>query len=830
MIRPFLYLLLLICSVAKAEEFLYLEPFMDMRGFEGEVEVLTEDYESFYLSLESLKEVLKVDLTIHEGRIEGWFFFQNNRISGDLNQGTVMVKDEQLTIEGRDFIEFEEQYFASAQVIKKWFDVEVQVEINRLLINFDTQGRHPYFESLKRKSRHGALDTLKAQEHEVLVIDNQYRWFTWPSSDLRVNHSLGKDKQTNIISSAVFDLAAHSIDFLAASNNGQENFRLTARREASMGDNPFHYEVGDVFFPAGKFLRASFNGRGIALLGNPISRSYSRNFKVEGLPGWEVELYRDDQLIDYSQLDELGQYQFEGIDISAGHNKYKAVLYGPNGEIREQHFDFNVSNMGLYKGKWLPELYLIDPQEPTLGSAQQQSELGRTAVGRLNYGLSNRINLGVGMVKDFDDSSKTTPFAEMLYISDTQVLDVGIGAPSNTDELSYSADYSINTRFGTFLLSNYNAFLYEQSSFQKGSAGRWQLSIDDYDMGLSVTKQYLGEQSQNLYDANFGVRFEDSQWSNNVSFVDSNNFSFNTLARIRLGEQLLQLRGEYRKNQGQATEQLYVAWRKQFKKHALNINANYSTQDHQFKFNAELSSQWDRFNFGARLSHDAQNKFTLVLTMSTAFAWDDPFGSLNRSSYKQSATLRARTYKDNNANQRFDQGDTPLKGVKLIGSSQWKSTTDAQGNHTLYGLQSYTPQYLEINTDALDDPFVSPIKEKFRVTSHPGGEVQLDIPFYDIYEVEGDIVIRQENGQDVGKGAVPLYLVKDGQIIQEIKSEYDGYFLFDKVMPGKYHLVIAPHWLEKKSLTMAEGVVMTLNLDSNSDSMVTMEPIVLMEQ
>lgn len=826
-IQPFLLLLLLLCGKSQAEEFLYLEPFMDMRGFDGEVEVYTEDMEALFVSLESLKEVLKVELSIKNGRITGWFFYQNNPVEGDLNQGWVKIKDKQYTLGGRDIIEVEEQYFIATKVLEKWLDIKVQVEINRLLINFDTQGRHPYFESMKRKSRYGALDMLKTQEQAVSVIDNQYQWFSWPYSDLQINHTMGQNQQTSGVLGSVFDLSGHAIDLLASHNNGLTSYRMTARREGSWQDNHFHYEVGDVFFPAGKFLRGSFSGRGLAIHGNPLSRNYSRNFIVEGLPGWEVELYRDDQLIDYSQLDELGQYQFEGIDISAGQNSYKAVMYGPNGEIREQHFNFNVSNMGLYKGKWLPELYLIDPDVPTLGDTTRQSSFGRTAVGRLNYGLTNNINLGVGMINDFDDADKQTAFVEMLYISKTQVLDLGVGAPTISDDLSHSLDYSINTGIGTFQLSNYNAYLYEQTAFQKGSTARWRHNIKRLDMSLGYSTLDQGSQTSNQIDGSFGVQLEDTQLSSQFGFSDNDNYNISTVARLRLGEQLVQLRGEYGKSQGQTRQQIFGSWRKQFGLHSVNINASYQPRSNNHNFTAEVSSQFDYIRFGARLRHDPQQKFTLALTMSTAFAWDAPWSSLSRNSYNQAARVKVRTYKDNNDNQQFDSGDTPLSGVKFVTSQKLKSVKDTQGNHTLYGLPSYRPQYLEINTDQLDDPFVSPQKDKFQLTSHPGGEVHIDIPFYDIYEVEGDIQILQPDGNVKGKGVVPIYLVKNGQIIQEGKSEYDGYFLFDKVMPGQYHVVIAAHWLEKKGLVVREDVELKLNLDSNSDSMVTMEPIVL---
>ena len=360
--------LMFFCLPTKAEDFLYLDPFLEMRPYEGEVETYTPDYESFFLAAEALADVLHIHIEVNDGEVSGWYFYQTNSISGTLGDSEITLADTTKRMQEKDIIEQDGAYFVRSDVLERWFDIKVLVDVNRLVVNFDTQGRHPFFESIKRKARHRQIDAMKQDLRQVVTKEDEYQWFTWPSTDIRLSHSVADTSTTQLVTASVFDAFQHNVQLLASQRNEDAIYRVKAQRALKWGEQSFHYEFGDIFFPAGKFLRAGLSGRGIAIHGNQLWGQYARNFVVEGMPGWELELYRDDQLIDYSRLDERGQYTFEGVNVNAGLNNYRAVLYGPNGEVEERRFDFNVSSVGVYKGKWLPRFYYIEPGQATMGS------------------------------------------------------------------------------------------------------------------------------------------------------------------------------------------------------------------------------------------------------------------------------------------------------------------------------------------------------------------------------------------------------------------------------------------------------------------------------
>ena len=828
------------------EEYLYFDAFVDKRPQEHEVEIYTEDFSQYFVAIEALNPLLTVKLTVDENTISGWFFYQNNQVEGRFDQQQINIGDKTLPLGQTDIIKREDQYYLNADTIKRWFEITVQVSKNQLAVNFDTNGKHPFLQALRRKAQWSQIDAYKIEQNNIARYDNQYQWGTWPVSDIRLTHSMTGNKATGLVTTAVFDALKHSVDWLATVSNNQNQYRFSAQREATIGGHDINYEIGDVYFPASKFLRASFGGRGFAVHGNPLSRTQARNFQVEGLPGWEVELYQGHRLIDYNKLDERGQYTFNSIDINTGFNNYTARLYGPNGEIKEQHFDFTVSNLGLYQGKWLPEFYYIEPNVPTFGhSTVENPQFDKIAVGQLNYGLSNHINIGFGSLFDLSTKHESTPYAQVLYVDKTQKVDIGLAAPqlievegTEQSELSapyssmpYAFDYATQTDWGAFRLSKFKSYLFSQNNFQSGATLSWQYGFDDINLSAGLGKQTTNNLSNTEFNFDAGMQYNNHYLNAQLNYRTKDDYSLTTLARLSINQQLVQFKASYNKLQTGATNQFNIAWRKHFGQHNLVFNGSFITNTQQFTLSADYSGQFDGYNLGARVSRNTANEWALTLSFSTAFAWDAPSQSQSRHSYQRSAQIKTRAYWDKNNNQTFDALDEPLPGIRYLGTgnqnnAQGQKQSNANGQTVLYGIQSFYPQYLEVDTSKLDNPFLTPRQEKFRITSHPGGKIDINIPFYLHYELEGDV--KTKNGKNLtGVANVPVLLMQDDKVVLRVLSEFDGYYIFDSVMPGKYQVTLEQDYLARKSLTHTGEASKTVDITHASDPLVMLEAFVL---
>ncbi len=74
---------------------------------------------------------------------------------------------------------------------------------------------------------------------------------------------------------------------------------------------------------------------------------------LEGVlaPGWEVELYRGLQLIDYTRTGPAGTYAFD-VPVLYGENPLRLVGYGPNGEVVGDRRTFEVATERLPAGRF----------------------------------------------------------------------------------------------------------------------------------------------------------------------------------------------------------------------------------------------------------------------------------------------------------------------------------------------------------------------------------------------------------------------------------------------------------------------------------------------
>jgi outer membrane usher protein FimD/PapC len=85
-------------------------------------------------------------------------------------------------------------------------------------------------------------------------------------------------------------------------------------------------------------LVGSSSGRGIALSAYPLDRpdSFERT-TIDGNapPGWDVELFRGNELLAFSQVDAEGRYEFPDVPLLFGDNALRVVLHGADGQMRE---------------------------------------------------------------------------------------------------------------------------------------------------------------------------------------------------------------------------------------------------------------------------------------------------------------------------------------------------------------------------------------------------------------------------------------------------------------------------------------------------------------
>lgn len=102
-------------------------------------------------------------------------------------------------------------------------------------------------------------------------------------------------------------------------------------------------------------------------------------------PGWEVELYRGDELIGYTPADSSGRFGLS-VPVNYGPNPLQYVAFGPRGEVTRRARTFQIPFDRLPAGRF----------EYSAGGGECTSGCTHAANLDLRYGLTRRITLQAG--------------------------------------------------------------------------------------------------------------------------------------------------------------------------------------------------------------------------------------------------------------------------------------------------------------------------------------------------------------------------------------------------------------------------------------------------
>ena len=136
--------------------------------------------------------------------------------------------------------------------------------------------------------------------------------------------------------------------------------------------------------------------------------------------------------------------------------------------------------------------------------------------------------------------------------------------------------------------------------------------------------------------------------------------------------------------------------------------------------------------------------------------------------------------------------------------------TDARGNAVVEGLNPYEPVLISVDESTLPDPFLVPVGKGVVMTPRPGIAAKLEIAVSPTGEIEGVL----HGLEDTPRSGVELELVDPrGRVVAATLTEYDGFFLFDRVAYGNYRLRLAAS--SARALGAAEDLGLSAALGPN---------------
>ncbi|HEX3973631.1 MAG TPA: hypothetical protein VHX19_20020, partial [Stellaceae bacterium] len=375
-----------------------------------------------YVPVAQFAEALEIGADLHLDRKQVSGKVGAKQIAWSIDAAKAVLRhgsDEEALPAGSFFVASDDIYLDSRLFEKIW-PMTVTVRLNLLRLTIDSKEPLPIEERLAREEAHKRLRNQFVYP-DFPVRPQDYQLWSIPQGDLQLSSQVDRSQPSQQYYSALatgdlLDMTGRL--FITGANiNAVPDVRFNLSRADSAGGvfglpAMKQFAVGDITTPAFQNITNGRLERGIVASSFPLDLpSGSDRTVIEGdaLPGWEAELYRNDALLDYQVVPAQGQYRFINVPLLYGTNIIRVVLYGPQGQQREDVKRLYVGPGAAAAGQGYWRFSLSDANQTLINTAQNNNNqlFGATleprsgAVGSAEYlyGISQDWLIGGSVVR-----------------------------------------------------------------------------------------------------------------------------------------------------------------------------------------------------------------------------------------------------------------------------------------------------------------------------------------------------------------------------------------------------------------------------------------------
>jgi len=774
---------------------------------------------------------LAVEVDPLQGRATGWFIEPSRRFQFDALTGTAMVAGRKLVVPAGSFEVQAQDIFVEAALLRAWFPVDLTVDLRGSILQVTPREKLPIQavwerNAAARKDLGVYATSLETARAAYVPLENPYRIAEVPALDqtLRIGQASTGTHRTSVQSTTLTSgdlLGLEHQGYLGLSNHAQQRreLRLALGRRDPEGRllgplQATQFQFGDVLGQGSDLVLGGSYGRGFTISNAPLQvdhRFDRRTFRGNLPPGWHVELYHNTALLGLQAVKPDGTYAFEDVPIYFGPNEYKLVFYGPQGERREQVVRSDVNPMQVPQGTFRYRLYGQDPDHA-----------GRRALAEGEYGLGPGLSLGVAaMSLELQEPGGTRERHTYTALnvrghfnrlgSQLTVARMDNGRTATQALLQTGLGFSALTLRHARYQEGYRS----ETLNQAGLAGPLMSSTDltlflhgGSLLGLNALSTALGVRrdvyaQSGAHDAFFhrlSTTWRGLNLSNDLSWTRTPEGTPGAPTRGQLGVSRslrgFGLRGAVGytlSGRREVTDYTVSADHHLPGQGYLQLHVVRQNQGGLTTTTLAYQRALQAFSLGADLSHTRGLGWEAHVTLRTTVLREPRRGrwSATTASAQSSGSISALAYVDRNNNGIRDDGEPVKPGVGFtVNGFQRPQRTDAHGVAHLPDVGAGTYGYIRVDNASLEDPLWRSTHPGFRLVSRGGHAAQVELPVVALGEVDGTVTAEVEGRKLAVAGLLVELVDASGQAVRQIRSAFDGYFLFQDVPPGTYTLRI----------------------------------------
>lgn len=799
--------------------------------------------------IQSLDVPIRIDKKSR--RATGWLFAEDQEITIDREANTVQNVNNKGVNTGpvplaSDIYDTPEGWCVDTKALSRWFGVEFKPDLFNAAVRIESEADLPFMQAIERRKRAERIRPRRVDFDLSQYPSSKMEYRSWRTPSVDVVADVEARTGGGIAGRVEFFAAGEALGAsytarVATDNNlNPQSVRLRAYRSSAEGGllgplDATEVAVGNVETVPGRLVGQTGIGRGAFITNQPLGQSsrFSTTVLRGTLPaGWDAELYRNGQLIGFQESRSDGRYEFIDVDLFFGRNDFEVVLYGLQGQIRRERTALPVGQSQIEPGQthyWAGVLQDNRDLIELRRTNDQVPQKWRWGSG-VEHGLTKRTSIGFGVHNLFRNEARHTyteaTLTHSLSFAQVELAaahEFGGGTVANFNTLGQLGRVNFGANARVFIGDFQGEFAENDLRYLGGvnfatslRLGRLQLPLQgSYTRGkrkngdnlsiatfiTSVTAGRLSVSAQVLRERDSGR-------------VQNNRTEVTLLANRRWRDWRLRANATFqaegpRKGLDSATVRLEGDLSD---KGTLQGELEYNGSNDEFRLTGGYTHRFKELSLRGDAFVTSNGGVGLGLQAAFSLGPDPTSGGIRVTHSKLARTGQAAVtvFRDDNGNERRDPGEELLKDVLVeAGLRSTDAITAENGTAIVDELKPFHPVLVGIDESSLEDPFLAPSAKGIVITPRPGVVAEIELAISPTGEVEGLI----HNPSGVEQSGVRLQLIDQrGAVAFETVSEFDGFFLFQRVPYGRYSLRLAD------STAQALGVKAVLSLGDGRSS------------
>lgn len=802
--------------------------------------VVYADGDDLLVPLLTLCEALGIPVTgsSAQGHAEGWFRDEGRRFLLDTQRRRLHVDGLARETDWRRIERHEDDLYLPLDTFSDWFGLKITPQLNHARLWLDDARDLPAEQRRVRLARWQQRQRMAPTAFERgAIVESVPHWLDWPTVDL----DLAASRESARTALSLTALA--SGDLLRTEGNVSLAWRRDALgndvadarlrlQRSPRGPGTLGWSGGDVVSPAMPLLLAPREGIG-GLIGtwneDAGNDAFVTELRGEALNGWDVELYRSDELLALRTVERDNRYVFEAVPLQSGLNVFRIVLYGPQGQRREHRRQLTVGASLLRPGERRWRAFALLPGRRLFSGLDTGSPEADAHEDGVAFGAGYQWALGSRAATSVEGLSATrSDGVRHLYASARLQGGLGgwwmegqwlaereggralrVAAQRNAERSDLGMAYE---RFDDFvspeietdgsgerprdrLRLRWSGRLGARTPVSLEAERQRALVPGGEDHARGALRMRL---SQRWHAANFTVSTELDRDSARAPGAAAGLLLNYRRAPFDLNAQLTR---EFAPHAGLRQGDLTVHWALNDR---LRLRAQFSrTPAARARDRIDLGLAWSTKRWSLQLGVMSSDDGTRRLSVgfSTSLQHGPDGWQADARAAAATGNAEARVFLDRNADGRFDAGDRPLGDVAIRASTDGRTVrTGPDGRALLARLPAGTLATLRLQPESLDNPFWLPTSPTVSLRPHPGARVSIDFPVVPTTEIDGTAFIVTPEGRKPAANVLLQLRDPQGAVVREVRSAFDGAYLIDRLPPGDYTLAVSPEQIERLRL------------------------------